>query len=227
MTSCWARFALSSTLSVPPCPPLAKRANSYSSPHSAPLPSASGWRGWSTPHDPGTLADSAGRLCPFLPPRYRWLGGGDVTVVGKRPLYAGGFANVWVGETAGNRKVAVKSHRRQHICRPIMPVTPNCCGCDPRRQPTSRGLHGLSLVPIFCQAPTFPQANAPVDAGGHALVAGLGGASISSTAPRVNADSSFDGVAPGPADTQWYADLYGLVLKPVGSGFTGEFHSPT
>lgn len=60
--------------------------------------------------DLGTLVDLAGRLQPFLPSGYRWLGRDDLKVVGIRPFDAGGFADVWVGEV-GNRTVALKSYR--------------------------------------------------------------------------------------------------------------------
>ena len=60
--------------------------------------------------DLGTLINLAGQLQQSLPPNYRWLGQGDLRVVGIRPIDAGGFADVWVGEM-GNRKVAVKSYR--------------------------------------------------------------------------------------------------------------------
>ena len=60
--------------------------------------------------DLGTLVNLAGQLQQFLPPNYRWLGQGDLRVAGIRPIDAGGFADVWVGEM-GEQKVAVKSYR--------------------------------------------------------------------------------------------------------------------
>jgi len=60
--------------------------------------------------DLGTLVDLARRFQPFLPSGYRWLGQEDLKVVGTRPIDAGGFADVWIGEV-GDRKVAVKSYR--------------------------------------------------------------------------------------------------------------------
>lgn len=60
--------------------------------------------------DPSTLVNLAGLSRPFLPPGYRWFEEGDLKVIGTRPIDAGGFANVWVGETGG-RKVAIKSYR--------------------------------------------------------------------------------------------------------------------
>ena len=60
--------------------------------------------------DLGALVKLAGRLQPFLPPSFRWLGQEDVKVIGTRPIDAGGFADIWVGEV-DNRKVAVKSYR--------------------------------------------------------------------------------------------------------------------
>lgn len=62
------------------------------------------------PADLGTLVDFASRLQPFLLPDYRLLGQGDIRIIGTRPIDAGGFADVWVGEM-GDRKVAVKSYR--------------------------------------------------------------------------------------------------------------------
>jgi len=58
----------------------------------------------------GTLVDLAHRLKPLLAPGYRWLGQEDLSVAGARPIDAGGFADVWVGEM-DDRKVAVKSYR--------------------------------------------------------------------------------------------------------------------
>ena len=60
--------------------------------------------------DPDTLISLADRLRPILPSNYRWLGQGDLNVVGTCPLDAGGFANVWIGELS-DQKVAVKSYR--------------------------------------------------------------------------------------------------------------------
>ena len=60
--------------------------------------------------DLGRLVHLAGRLRPSLPPGCRWLGQEDVRVTGTRPIDAGGFANVWVGEM-DDLKVAVKSYR--------------------------------------------------------------------------------------------------------------------
>ena len=60
--------------------------------------------------DLSTLADLASRLRPFLPTNYRWLGQGGLKVAGTRPIDAGGFADIWVGEME-DRKVAVKSYR--------------------------------------------------------------------------------------------------------------------
>ena len=60
--------------------------------------------------DLGALVKMAGRLRPSLPVDYLWLGRKDLKVVGTRPIGAGGFADVWVGEL-DNRKVAIKSYR--------------------------------------------------------------------------------------------------------------------
>lgn len=60
--------------------------------------------------DLGALVNVAGRLRSSLPPSYRWLGQENLKIVGSRPIDAGGFADVWVGEMGG-RKVAVKSYR--------------------------------------------------------------------------------------------------------------------
>jgi len=60
--------------------------------------------------DLGIFVNLAGRLRQSLPSSYLWLGEGDLKVVGTRPIDAGGFADIWVGEVRG-RKVAVKSYR--------------------------------------------------------------------------------------------------------------------
>lgn len=66
----------------------------------------------------------AGRLRPFLPTNYLWLGQEDLTVVGARSIGAGAFADVWLGEL-GDRRVAVKSYRRwaSADCAPIYEVS--------------------------------------------------------------------------------------------------------
>jgi len=56
------------------------------------------------------LVDPISRLQPSLSPIYRRLGQGDLGVVGTRPIDAGGFADVWIGDM-DDRRVAVKSYR--------------------------------------------------------------------------------------------------------------------
>ena len=130
----WPRFPLPSTLSMPTCPPSAQQSHSSLSPPSVLRTSSRGieLEGNGTlsygvyPHeqsepspqevaaplkmDPSTLVNLAGWIRPFLPPSYRWLGWGDLKVVGNCPIDAGGFADVWVGEL-GDRRVVVKSYR--------------------------------------------------------------------------------------------------------------------
>lgn len=53
----------------------------------------------------------AGQLLQFLPPDFQLLGQEDLDIVGTRPIAAGAFADVWVGQMGG-KKVAVKSYRR-------------------------------------------------------------------------------------------------------------------
>lgn len=59
---------------------------------------------------PDTLVNPINRPWPFLPANCRWLGEGDLKILGMHPVDAGGFADVWVGEMDG-QKVAVKSYR--------------------------------------------------------------------------------------------------------------------
>jgi len=59
---------------------------------------------------PNTLINLAGRLRLSLPPSCPWFGPEDLRVIGTRPVDAGGFADLWVGEM-DDRKVAVKSYR--------------------------------------------------------------------------------------------------------------------
>lgn len=65
--------------------------------------------------DPGTppehLIDAVSRLKPFLPTNSELLGQGDLDVIGSRPIDAGGFADVWVGERNDGTVVAIKSPR--------------------------------------------------------------------------------------------------------------------
>lgn len=63
-----------------------------------------------TTADASTPADLADQLQLPLPPNCRRLGQEDLKIVGTRPIDAGGFADVWVGEMDG-RAVAVKSYR--------------------------------------------------------------------------------------------------------------------
>ena len=60
--------------------------------------------------DLDTLLDLAGQFRPSLPSHYRWLRQEDLRVVAKRPIIAGGFADVIVGEM-DDQKVAIKSYR--------------------------------------------------------------------------------------------------------------------
>ena len=60
--------------------------------------------------DRNELVNLAGRLRPFLPAKYYWLGQDDLKVVGTHPVDAGGFADVWVGKM-GDRRIAIKSYR--------------------------------------------------------------------------------------------------------------------
>ena len=63
----------------------------------------------STP--PEHLVDAVHNLKPFLPSGCELLGQGDLKIAGSRPIGAGGFADVWVGEMNDGMTVAIKSHR--------------------------------------------------------------------------------------------------------------------
>jgi len=67
------------------------------------------------PVDPIPLCDCIVDLAPHLPSLLsascEWLDRGALEVDGEHPVNAGGVADIWVG-MMGNRKVAVKSYRR-------------------------------------------------------------------------------------------------------------------
>jgi len=60
--------------------------------------------------DVGILVNLADQFQLPLPPNCRRLGQGDLRIIGTRPVDAGGFADVWVGEM-GDQMVVVKSYR--------------------------------------------------------------------------------------------------------------------
>jgi len=53
------------------------------------------------------------------------MGQGDLKVTGSRPIDAGGFADIWVGERDDGTKVAIKSQRyySSSSCLPIYSVS--------------------------------------------------------------------------------------------------------
>lgn len=59
---------------------------------------------------PERLVHAVQSLKPFLPTGCELLGQGDLNIMGSRPVDAGGFADVWVGERNGVT-VAIKSYR--------------------------------------------------------------------------------------------------------------------
>jgi len=63
----------------------------------------------STP--PEHLVDAVRRLEPSLPIGCGLFGQGDLKIVGSRPIDAGGFADIWVGEMNDGTTVAIKSLR--------------------------------------------------------------------------------------------------------------------
>ena len=74
---------------------------------------------------PEHLVDAVRRLKPFLPVGCEVLGQGDLKVIGSRPVDAGGFADIWVGERHDGTVVAIKSHRYHSTssCRSIYLVS--------------------------------------------------------------------------------------------------------
>lgn len=73
---------------------------------------------------PEDLVDAVRDLKPFLPIGCEFLGPGDVTIVGTRPINADGFADVWAGKRNNGTVVAIKSHRyhSSSSCLPIYSV---------------------------------------------------------------------------------------------------------
>lgn len=59
---------------------------------------------------PQRLVDAVRNFKPFLPIRCEVFGRGDLTITGSRPIAAGGWGDVWVGEMNGTM-VAIKSYR--------------------------------------------------------------------------------------------------------------------
>ena len=70
------------------------------------------------------FVDAVQNLTPFLPNGCEMLGQGDLRIASSRPINAGGFADVWVGEKDGT-KVAIKSYRyySSSSCLPIYLVS--------------------------------------------------------------------------------------------------------
>ena len=83
--------------------------------------------------NPGTppdhLVDTVHNFGPFLPIECELLGHGDLKIVGLRPIDAGGFADVWIGERCDGTKVAIKSHRHysSSSCLLVYLVSAKCC----------------------------------------------------------------------------------------------------
>lgn len=60
---------------------------------------------------PEHLVNAVEDLKSFLPVGCDLLGQGDLKIIGSRPIDAGGFADVWLGEMNDGTVVAIKSHR--------------------------------------------------------------------------------------------------------------------
>ena len=60
---------------------------------------------------PEHLIDVVHNLKPLLPVGCELLGLGELKTVGSRPIDAGGFADVWIGERNDGTMVAIKSYR--------------------------------------------------------------------------------------------------------------------
>lgn len=75
--------------------------------------------------NPEHLVGAVHNLKPFLPSGCEILGHGDLKITGSRPVDAGGFADIWVGERDDGTKVAIKSHRcySSSSCSPIYSVS--------------------------------------------------------------------------------------------------------
>jgi hypothetical protein len=80
-------------------------------------------------NSPGTpperLVEAVRNLGPFLSVGCEMLGQGDLKIVGSRPVDAGGFADIWIGERDDGTKVAIKSYRyySSSSCLPIYLVS--------------------------------------------------------------------------------------------------------
>ena len=74
---------------------------------------------------PEHLVDAVHHLKPLLPVNCEFLGLGDLKIVGSRPVDAGGFADVWIGERNDSTMVAIKSHRyySSSSCLPVFSVS--------------------------------------------------------------------------------------------------------